>query len=244
MTRSRPDSRTDVSTVDELLTVAQAGDYLRTGERFVRRLVAERRISYVKLGTYVRLQRSTLDAFIEAGRVPVISQDDIACAGLPPCSPRLPPLSGGVPLPRRDSGQERVKKTPHDGEGLECLSVSRIHVALTLDRFLAIGHDPIVGRWPSLLVFTSTASFRLDPAHTPQQRRGRRHLQSAVDEDRELAFRGSTPGEPSRRESDKPMNTRWSALETSVACRSRQASDRPVRTPSDAPRQTRSETRT
>jgi len=29
-------------------------DYLRTGERFVRRLVAERRISYVKLGKYVR----------------------------------------------------------------------------------------------------------------------------------------------------------------------------------------------
>ena len=70
MTRSRLDNRADGNTVDELLTVAQAGDYLRTGERFVRRLVAERRISYVKLGKYVRLQRSTLDAFIEAGRVP------------------------------------------------------------------------------------------------------------------------------------------------------------------------------
>jgi len=70
VTRSSPDSRTDNSIVDELLTVAQAGDYLRTGERFVRRLVAERRISYVKLGKYVRLQRSTLNAFIEAGRVP------------------------------------------------------------------------------------------------------------------------------------------------------------------------------
>jgi len=70
MTRSSPNGHTDNSIVDELLTVAQAGDYLRTGERFVRRLVAERRISYVKLGKYVRLQRSTLDAFIEAGRVP------------------------------------------------------------------------------------------------------------------------------------------------------------------------------
>ncbi len=70
MTRSRLDNRADGSAVDELLTVAQAGDYLRTGERFVRRLVAERRISYVKLGKYVRLQRSTLDAFIEARRVP------------------------------------------------------------------------------------------------------------------------------------------------------------------------------
>lgn len=54
---------------DPLLTVAEAGDYLGTGERFVRRLIAQRRITYVKLGKYVRLQRSTLDAFIEAGRV-------------------------------------------------------------------------------------------------------------------------------------------------------------------------------
>jgi excisionase family DNA binding protein len=38
-------------------------------KRFVRRLIAQRRITYVKLGKYVRLQRSALDAFIEAGRV-------------------------------------------------------------------------------------------------------------------------------------------------------------------------------
>lgn len=56
---------------DELLTAGQAGEYLQTGERFVRRLIAERRISYVKLGKYVRLKQSVLDAFIEAGRVPI-----------------------------------------------------------------------------------------------------------------------------------------------------------------------------
>jgi excisionase family DNA binding protein len=55
---------------DELLTPSQAGDYLQTGERFIRRLIAERRIDYIKLGRYVRLQRSVLDAFIESGRVP------------------------------------------------------------------------------------------------------------------------------------------------------------------------------
>ncbi len=55
---------------DELLTIGQAAEYLGTGERFIRRLVAQRRISYVKIGKYVRLQRSSLDAFIEAGRVP------------------------------------------------------------------------------------------------------------------------------------------------------------------------------
>jgi len=55
---------------DELLTIEQAGEYLETGGRFVRRLIAQRRVAYVKLGKYVRLQRSALDAFIEAGRVP------------------------------------------------------------------------------------------------------------------------------------------------------------------------------
>lgn len=54
---------------DQLLTVAQAGDYLGTGERFIRRLIAQRRITFVKLGKYVRLQRSALDAYIAAGRV-------------------------------------------------------------------------------------------------------------------------------------------------------------------------------
>ncbi len=54
---------------DPLLTVAQAGEYLGTGERFIRRLITERRISFVKIGKYVRLERSTLDAFVDAGRV-------------------------------------------------------------------------------------------------------------------------------------------------------------------------------
>ena len=64
-----PSARLD--SADELLTASQAGDYLQTGERFIRRLIAERRIPYVKLGKFVRVQRSALDAFIEAGRVPL-----------------------------------------------------------------------------------------------------------------------------------------------------------------------------
>jgi excisionase family DNA binding protein len=54
---------------DPLMTVEQAGEYLGTGPRFVRRLITERRISFVKVGKYVRLERSTLDAFVDAGRV-------------------------------------------------------------------------------------------------------------------------------------------------------------------------------
>ncbi|MGX5654593.1 helix-turn-helix domain-containing protein [Geodermatophilus nigrescens] len=54
----------------ELLTPAHTCDHLRTGERFIRRPIAERGIDYVKLGRQVRLQRSALEAFIESGRVP------------------------------------------------------------------------------------------------------------------------------------------------------------------------------
>jgi excisionase family DNA binding protein len=35
---------------------------LGTGERFIRRLIAERRIAFVKVGRHVRLAESVLDA--------------------------------------------------------------------------------------------------------------------------------------------------------------------------------------
>ena len=68
---SRPAHRSQLggSARDQLMTVEQAGEYLGTGERFVRRLITERRITYVKVGKYVRLQRSALDALVDAGRV-------------------------------------------------------------------------------------------------------------------------------------------------------------------------------
>lgn len=66
---TRAGQRQDVAR-GPLLTVAQAGEYLGTGERFIRRLITERRISYVKVGKYVRLERSTLDTFVDDGRVP------------------------------------------------------------------------------------------------------------------------------------------------------------------------------
>ncbi len=65
-TRAAQDQHSDR---EPLLTVAQAGEYLGTGERFIRRLITERRIGFVKVGKYVRLERSTLDAFVDAARV-------------------------------------------------------------------------------------------------------------------------------------------------------------------------------
>jgi excisionase family DNA binding protein len=59
------------SELDTLLSVEQAAERLGTSPRFVRRLVFERRIAYVKLGRHVRIAGRDLDAFIRAGRVEV-----------------------------------------------------------------------------------------------------------------------------------------------------------------------------
>jgi excisionase family DNA binding protein len=58
-----------VSNATELLSVAEAADRLGVPVRFVRRLIAERRIRFYKVGRYVRIDRHDIDAFIEAGRV-------------------------------------------------------------------------------------------------------------------------------------------------------------------------------
>ena len=69
MTRGTQSPRAQAVARTELMTIEQSAAYLGTGERFIRRLITERRISYVKVGKYVRLERSTLDAFVDAGRV-------------------------------------------------------------------------------------------------------------------------------------------------------------------------------
>lgn len=55
--------------MDELLTVEDVATRLGTKVRFVRRLIAERRISYIKVGRYVRISRKDLEAFVQTGRV-------------------------------------------------------------------------------------------------------------------------------------------------------------------------------
>ena len=57
-----------------MLTVPEVAERLGTSERFVRRLTAERRIPYSKLGKHVRIEDSDVDAFIAAGRVEAIAE--------------------------------------------------------------------------------------------------------------------------------------------------------------------------
>jgi excisionase family DNA binding protein len=55
-----------------LLTVDQAAERFGTSTRFVRRLIAERRIPFTKLGRHVRLDTADIDAFIAAGRIEAV----------------------------------------------------------------------------------------------------------------------------------------------------------------------------
>jgi excisionase family DNA binding protein len=59
----------DTRTAPVLLSVEAAAERLDTKPRFIRRLIAERRIEFVKIGRHVRISESALADFIEAGRV-------------------------------------------------------------------------------------------------------------------------------------------------------------------------------
>ena len=52
-----------------LLTVEATAERLSTSPRFIRRLIAERRIEFVRVGRHVRISESALANFIDIGRV-------------------------------------------------------------------------------------------------------------------------------------------------------------------------------
>jgi excisionase family DNA binding protein len=66
---------TPISVPHELLTVDQAAERIGMSVRHVRRLVAERRIGYHRLGRAVRLHPADLDAYIAATRVEPMAED-------------------------------------------------------------------------------------------------------------------------------------------------------------------------
>ncbi|MEC3994673.1 helix-turn-helix domain-containing protein [Actinacidiphila sp. DG2A-62] len=54
---------------DRLLSVEQVAERLGTSVRFPRRLIEERRITFVKVGRHVRIPESDLDAYVMANTV-------------------------------------------------------------------------------------------------------------------------------------------------------------------------------
>lgn len=67
----------DAKTSDRLLTVDATAERLSTSVRFVRRLIAERRIEFIKVGRYVRITETALAEFIEAGRIQPMTATDV-----------------------------------------------------------------------------------------------------------------------------------------------------------------------
>ncbi|WP_067974621.1 helix-turn-helix domain-containing protein [Nocardiopsis trehalosi] len=61
MKKNRPSGR--------LLTVAEVAERLNTSERYPRRLIEERRITFVKIGRHVRIPESAVDDLIAVGTV-------------------------------------------------------------------------------------------------------------------------------------------------------------------------------
>lgn len=55
--------------IERQLTVAQVAELLGTTERFPRRLIAERRIRFVRMGRHVRIPESAVRELIAAGLV-------------------------------------------------------------------------------------------------------------------------------------------------------------------------------
>lgn len=61
----------------ELLTIDQAADRIGMSARYVRRLIAERRVPFYRLGRAVRLDPNDLSAHVCAGRVEPITETTV-----------------------------------------------------------------------------------------------------------------------------------------------------------------------
>jgi excisionase family DNA binding protein len=73
----RPADSTPDNPSGVLLTIEQAAERLNMSPRYVRRLVAERRIAFHKMGRAVRLHITDVNAFIDAGRVEPITATSV-----------------------------------------------------------------------------------------------------------------------------------------------------------------------
>jgi excisionase family DNA binding protein len=63
--------------VEELLTGDEVAERLKTTPRFVRRLVAERRIEYVKVGRLVRFSPGAVAEYVERNKVVPIDRTKV-----------------------------------------------------------------------------------------------------------------------------------------------------------------------
>lgn len=69
-------TKRDETTLEPLLTVREAAPLLGAkSERFPRRLIAERRIRFVRVGRHVRIPESAIAEYVKANTVEPIARD-------------------------------------------------------------------------------------------------------------------------------------------------------------------------
>lgn len=61
----------------DVLTVDQAAERMNMSVRYVRRLVADRRIAYHRIGRSIRLTATDVDAHLAAGRVEPLTTSEV-----------------------------------------------------------------------------------------------------------------------------------------------------------------------
>ena len=63
--------------MEKYLNVPETAAYLNTSERFVRRLIAERRVAFHHVGRHIRFALSDLDEWLAASRVEPITAETV-----------------------------------------------------------------------------------------------------------------------------------------------------------------------
>ncbi len=74
---THPEAEPPPSPLGSVLTVDQAADRMNMSVRYVRRLVADRRIAFHRIGRSIRLTTADVDAHIRAGRVEPLTTSDV-----------------------------------------------------------------------------------------------------------------------------------------------------------------------
>lgn len=80
---SIPYSGMSATTTSTLLDIDGLADLLGVSERFVRRLVEERRIPFLKIGKHVRFDRAEVESWIKSSRVEPARPFDVVGARRP-----------------------------------------------------------------------------------------------------------------------------------------------------------------
>lgn len=75
--------------MEKLLTLDEAAQVLGTSARFPRRLIAERRIRFVKIGRHVRIPESAIEDPIAFGTVEVVVRSATRGTDEPETTPRV-----------------------------------------------------------------------------------------------------------------------------------------------------------